>query len=106
MPSIADRLLRIGHGVRRSHTGTTVTFRGASLAVTIDNKPMDPKDQRNPNFATKQMSRVEVLVSDLAAAPRAGESFIDSEADQSHRIEKVTRIGDYYECDCHPSEAA
>lgn len=106
MPSVADRLLAKGSTVRRSHTGVTVDLEGVSLVVTIDEKPMEPKDHRQPNFATKQISRVEVFYGDIENAPRAGQSFIDSEAGRKHRITRVERIADYYECDCEPSEVS
>lgn len=80
-------------------SGDALTFRGASVSAIIDRtRYPEPQDKRFPDLATRAASRVEILKSAVASAPKAGEVFV--EGSTRHRIQRITDTGTTYQAEC------
>jgi hypothetical protein len=77
--------------------GDTVTFRGASVAVTINRKPKLPD---RPQFTACGVSIVFLNCSSTFTPPRSGEYFTEASGTK-HKIKTVEpHDGFGFECEC------
>lgn len=80
-------------------SGDVLTLRGSPVSAVIDRtKYPEPQDKRFPDLTTRASSRIEILKSAVAYAPKSGEVFI--EGTTRHRIQRVTDAGTTYQVEC------
>lgn len=87
--------------------GQTVTFRGASVVVTIDEPPDNYRFNRQGDTPRGIETTVRVLKSVVAALtpatiPVAGESFIDADGNR-HNVARVKPVDEHWYCTCNKS---
>ena len=96
--SLATDMLTRGNAVFNGLVaGNAATFRGVSVAVTINRKPVVPSD---PTFTATGQSTVFLNCVSTFTPPRSGEYFTET-GGVKHRIKLVAAYdGQGFECEC------
>lgn len=100
--SAADTELDAAFAELLGTAGDPVTFRGSTVSAVVSRlEYREPTDKRFPDLNTRNASRIEVLKTAVASAPKAGE--IITQGTTRHRIARVTDAGGTWQIECEVS---
>jgi hypothetical protein len=99
--SIASTILSAAFNSLLAINGEALTYRGASVTALVDRYGYRGTEKQ-PDFAARNMCRIEILKSAVSPAPIAREVFTDADG-FAHAIQTFKATDICYICECKTS---